>query len=36
MGVDFAQGYGIAKPQPLSENIAITPMESVAKALAGT
>jgi EAL domain-containing protein (putative c-di-GMP-specific phosphodiesterase class I) len=35
IGVDFAQGYGIARPQPLSENIAITPMENVAKALAG-
>ena len=35
IGVDFAQGYGIAKPQPLSENIAITPMGKVAKTLVG-
>ncbi len=36
IGVDFAQGYGVAKPQPLSENSLITPMEHLAKALAAT
>lgn len=35
MGVDFAQGYGIAKPQPLSESNAIAPTASMARTLAG-